>query len=349
MNKDVWPRFATAFAIITITSFSGGCKDSQLPVVSTRPEITLPNSPDSQQGWNNLSATERLNMLSMKRYPTFPDFDRQKETTLATVQEYCKETNRTFSIKIVNSIHYANTEEFIAAVSKEEKRSYTQAEIKEIKESKIALTNSENEIYVNQDLLDKMIKDISIKNPSIVKQLEKYDLRTIYEVSALVHEFMHLYVKEMPMAFEPFPVPLASDTIIMNTLHGFRIDGKDSQGNPKYLTGGQEAMVDLAARIVAKKMGLPYYIGEYAKESDLIETLNKKAKISDEELFRNLKGESPQSGLLENWGAHRIGGFRTKSNLQNGILTLAEVALTVEGTFDFTKVEQDIRNNFSSN
>lgn len=302
-----------------------------------------------QQSWNNLPAIERLNRLLQKNYPSFSDFNRQAETTLATAQEYSKQTGYTSPDRLASAVHYVNEDEFISEFDKDGKDrgqiSLTKDQIDEYKKSTSAFTTLGGEIYINQDLIEEQIN-----NPDIIQQTGNKDIRTLLEICLQIHEINHKNTKLENISFEEFSLRLPGDPVSIKytKMNGFKIGGIGPQGNLTYLSGGNEAITDLAAfNIVNKKMGFRYLTSpKYAGGSNLIKMHNNIANVSDEEFLKHVRGDLPQSQLLEKWGSHKIETPNTRSNLRKGISTLIEIALATQGFVNFLDVEKNINNNF---
>lgn len=351
-------RFAATAAIIASGTLSTSCnQETQQPTIDSRPGISSPSVPDLQkQSWNKLPAKDRISRLLQKDYPDFSGFNRQKEVATATSQNYCEQTRCGLSPEqIARDIYYVDSNLFIQALMPEmPNKTLTPKEIDKEKATRLAITNSNGQIYINQELMDEVINDMTDNDPDTIKQLGSKDLRTAYEISILAHEITHKnkLTKKIPDNFDGFSLGLPGEPerIIFNILNGFQIEGKNPSGDAKFIVGGDEAITDRAARIIVeKKMGLPYLsIPEYIRGSILVRRLNSIADVSDDDFLSHVRGELSQSQLLEKWGAHRIGAFNTGSDLKAGILTLAEIGLAVQGIIGFQEVEQGINSDFRS-
>lgn len=345
MRKEVLGFAATA---VLIGSAAIGCRnESQIPTIENTPAVVRTVSAESPKTqWDSLPAVDRLNKLLAKDYPSFSDFARQKEVTLATAQAYCEQTDCNVpASEMAESVHYVNSSEFISKLQEELKKDLTSEEKEHEKRSRLAITNSRNEIYINLFLLDLVIKEITNSQPEIIKELGNKDLITAYEISMLAHEFTHKnFPNIQPIKFDGFSIrfPGKQDPIDFETLDRFTIEGRDSQGVPYFIDGGDEAIIDRAARIVVeKKIGLPYIsTPEYVSGSVLVRKLNGMAKISDDEFLKYVNGKLPSEDLLRKWGAHKLNKGLT--DLKTGVLVLRGIGLAVQGFISFKDAETDI-------
>jgi hypothetical protein len=328
-----------------------GCSGTQSETAESRPAISVSSNAEIQkQNWDKLSAKERLNKLVTKNYPIFTGFDHQRETTLATVQEYCNQIGDLSAEKIVSSIHYVNEDEFLNVFSKEAGGLFSQAEIKLRQKSTVGIHTKEGEIYFNQSFLDEIARNTA-NQPELITKLKKYDIETLYKMCNLAHEITHEIVKKEQISFSEFtikPYPIK-----FNAINGFVIEGKDPSGRGAYIQGAQEAVVDCAARIIIEeKMGLSYLTTpEYANGSYLVNRLNKIASISNEDFLKYIKGELRQSQLFEKWGACNFNLLdKENTNLKKGVIILSDIGRATQGApeINFQNVEQNINNNFKS-
>lgn len=346
MRKEALIRFTATAALIGSAAFSAACNNGRPSSVdSHKTSITLPVESRSQ--WDNLPATERLRRITTRDLPPVINLNRQQETKLATVQNYCSQTSSSMlPDELMPSIEFVNEDKFISQLSAELGIILNDAEIAMEKESRLAIATLDGKIYINQDLIDKMAKDMEVD-----PKLKNYDPKTVLEISTITHELVHKDKEIDSVSFKGFSLSLPGNpnAINFNKLIGFKIEGKDTQGKEYNMLGGDEAITDYAASIIAgKRTGLPFISPlKYSEGSKLIGLLNRVANISDEEFLGYVEGKMPQSQLLEKWGAHRTGKFNTGNNLKTGILTLAEVAIVTQGLANFQEVEKDINDNFA--
>jgi hypothetical protein len=340
-------RVGYAALMVGLMTVSNACaNDPKFPTSESKPGISTTISPDSEKAqWESLLAIERLNSLLAKSYPTFPDFNRQKEVTLATAQAYCEQTHcNKPPDEMARAVRYLEEDDYITMLAEEEyKRPLTKEEIKMEKESRLATTIPNGNTYINRALMETLSKE-NKGMPEVVSQLDGQDFDTLFEISIGAHEFTHRNSKKQSKKFDSFSIELtnAEGPINFDTLDKFKIKGKDSGGNPKFIVGGDEAIVDLATKIIIeKKMGLKYFSApKYILGGLLVIKLNIMANIPDEEFLNYANGKLPSEKLLKKWGAFKYDTSLT--DLKAGVLALRDIGLAVDGFITFPSAETDI-------
>lgn len=347
MLKETFVRFAATVAIVGSAAIPTACSNQPGPSLDSSNKISISQGIESNSQWHNLPALERLRRIMTKDFPPLTDFNRQQETVLATIQNYCSQTSTSASPdELISSIEFMTEDKFIPQLSKELGVILSDAEIATEKKTRLAITTSDGKIYINQDLVGKMAKDMEV-DPA----LKNYDPRTVLEMSVITHELVHKDKIADSISFKPFSATLPENPnrIDFDKLIGFEIEGEDTQGKQCYMLGGDEAITDYAASIiVGKKTGLPFVSpNKYSDGAKLVGLLNRVSNISDREFLDYVEGKIPQSKLLEKWGSHRAGRLNTGDNLKTGILTLAEIAIATQGLVNFQEVEKGITNDFT--
>lgn len=339
-NRERIARFAVAAAIIGTSAFLSACGNS-----SPKPESpTLSQTQESLDvSWDKLPARERLQRLASKDYALSPNLDRQKETVVATAEEFARLTNSS-SKNLIESVIFLNGDIFVTELSKELNTVLSPQEVEKEKQSRLAITTSDGKIFINQDLLGNAANGLLN-----LEELKDSNPRTISETDTLIHEFIHKIKRTHSTSFEAFSLRLPNnpDPINFDTVNGFKIVGKDSQGKEKYLIEGDEAITDLAAGIIAKRIGVLYFSNpQYISGAMLVKSLNQITNVSDDDFLGYVLGEKDQAQMLAKWGSHRIAGLIAESDVKTGALTLAEIAISTKGLVDYREVEKDIAENF---
>lgn len=340
---------AAVFGIVALTS-----ADCAVQPTTPSPENTLtvsraltPESPKAS--WDVLSPIVRLKKLLYKDYPNFEGFDRQKEVTLATAQAYCQQTKCNIpAIDLANAVQFLNEGAYIAKRLEDNDHPLSPEEIEDWKKTKIGMTNLKREIYINQTSMDNFVNIVINKHPYVANKLEGMDVRTAFAISLLAHEFTHLNliaVKRPPITIDVFSVSMPGmNSIKFDALEDFRFKGSDTLGTQKAITGGDEAITDLAALIiVGKKMKLPHITDpQLGRGVDLIDKLNKMAGVSDDEFLKYVRGEIPSTDLLKIYGASKIDP--TAIDLNVGIKVFSLVGFAMHKAISFENAENEIRN-----
>ncbi len=322
---------------------------------NNRLNVTRTLTPESQKAsWDSLSPIVRLKKLLYKDYPQFEGFDRQKEVVIATAQAYCSVTKCIVSAQdLSSSVQYLEPAEFIINLQEKFKSSVmTPEEARFEIETRLAVTTYDKEkILVNQKLLKEIIEYKKSEDPNLIARLGYEDLETAFEISMLIHEFTHKNTIRNRNKFDGFSMkfPNKTDAVSFDILDEFIIEGSDSTKRPFYIMGGEEAIIDLAARMISeKRMGLKYisFDSSYETGADLIEYINSIAEMPDEEYLNYVRGNLQPSKYIEKIGSFRKKGWEKSTNFKKGVLTLAEIGIAVDGIFNIKKTEESIKSSF---
>lgn len=347
-------RWISVAATLAVVALSNGCskevQDSASPVVPTRPTISTV-IPESTRGiitegnWTSLTSQERISKLELKSYPDIPNFDPREELKLATAQFYCQVTKcNTSPEDIANNIFFVTPSRFLEEAQKDIGRKYTKEETEKELNTRPEMVNKDKQSFINIELYDKIVQELEKYNPDVVRQLGSRDFKTVLEKSLFIHIFSHMNQTEESYFFDGFSMTLPSrDGLIkvpsIDKLDGFTFEGVREDGSPFFINGANEAITERVSVIVGRKIDYISFATGYNDGALLVDMLNKKSGISDQEFLEYANGARSMDELFTRWGS-----VKNPSNPDKkaAILALASIGLYVDGIFSFDSAKQSL-------
>lgn len=338
-------KWIAAGAVITILTVGGACikesKQDVSPVVppgSVRTILPAETLTPVEEGWARLTPQERISKLEPKSYPDIPNFDSREELKLATAQFYCEETNCAKDPKeMADNIFFVSPDRFLEEAQKDVGRKYTQEEKESALNTRLEIMNKHHQSFINVDSYERNIKKLMENNPEVVSQLEPRDFKTVVEKSLFLHIYAHMNQTEEIYTFDGFSMTLPSkDGPIkvpnIDKLNGFTFEGVRKDGSPVFINGAKEAITEQTAIIIGRETGYVSFGHRLHEGALLVDMLNKRSGITDEEFLEYANGARSLDDLFSRWGA-----IKNPSNPDKkaAILALAAIGLYVDGIFSF--------------
>lgn len=350
MKVEKWVSAGAAFTIIT---FGAGCtKESGQDVSTITPpgvvKTVIPAETRIKilgEDWVRLTPQERISKLEFKSYPDIPNFDPREELKLSTAQFYCEATKCKISPEeMANNISFVAPSRFLEEAQKDVGRNYTQEEIEFTLNTRLEMVNKDNKSFINVDFYKRTLKELREHNPEAVRQLEPRDFETVVEKSLFIHIYSHMNQTEEMYSFDRFSLVIPSkDGPIkipsINRLNGFTFEGVREDGSPVFINGAKEAITERTSVIIGRKTSYISFASGYNDGAILVDMLNKKSGISDEEFLEYANGTRSIDELLGRWGAIKN---PSKPDKKAAILALGSIGLYVDGIFSFDSAKESI-------
>lgn len=336
--------FRTLASAAMIGAFSVGCSDESRQAIATPAPSPIgrtigvdgtPVRGIKEADWAKLSAFERIQRLEFKQYPTIEGFSATNELKLASAQFYCQETKCEMTPgEMANNIFFVSPFQFIEEAQKDVGREYTQQEIENQLNTRVEMVDKDNKSFINIELYNKTLKLLRAQNPEIVKQLGLRDFDTVVEKSLFLHICSHMNQTKEQYSFNPFSLVLPSKNgpikvPKVDKLDGFTFVGIREDGSPAVINGAREAITERSAINIGKKAGDYLPIGRrYSDGALLIDMLNKRSGITNQEFLEYANGTRTIRELLRKWGS-----IKNPSNPdeKGAVRELAMVGLYVDG------------------
>lgn len=329
MDERDYNRIKNTLIVLTIAGLSkafiaGRIERFQAPGI---PEAIATSIITPEIEWSSLPALEKINRLEFKQYPLIPDFNPRNELISSVAQFYCEQTVcQKKADDMARNVFFVDPNELIPQLEKENDRKYTEDEKENERKTRLEITRENGNAYVNSELFNNIVETVKTNNPELLKQLKGRDLETFLLKSLLFHTYSHVNESHKTNEFEPFSLSLSYEPglISFGKLVGFKFYGQKKDGTPAYLIGASEAATELAAIIIGTKTSGYISINrDYEGGADFIQTLNRKAGVSNAEFLEYYHGNKPINDLLRRWSS--------KGNEKDSVMALATIALRVDG------------------
>lgn len=335
---------AAAALMVGILALSG-CKSEGVGFQTPLPAKTE-QAISAESLWQNISARERINSLELKQYPPIPNFDSSKELRSATAQFYLETTRYKINPdEMAANIFFVSPPRFLEEAQKDAGRQFSKEEIDDTLNFRLEMINTTtNQSFINIDLYKKILELLKTHNPEVVKQLGIRDFDTVVEKSLYLHIFSHMTQTEEMYSFDGFSLKGGNLNVpSVDKLIGFTFQGVREDGSPFFINGAKEAITERTAIIVGKKSGDYISFGSfYSDGAILIDMLNEKSGINDEEFIEYAKGIRPIDELFERWGSIKN---RANPDKKAAIMALATIGLYVDGVLgSYDEVKNGVEN-----
>ncbi|MBI2327426.1 hypothetical protein HYU92_03820 [Candidatus Curtissbacteria bacterium] len=327
----------------TGAALSAACQDQPQPRALSQNEPN-PQTPLTWESWQQMSASERLNIIQNKSlrpsaYQELPSMEPLRELAQAVAQVYCQEIDCVKSPEqLAQSVFFLNGKEFSTQYNREIIESGgSPLEQGKQKFFYAITTNDKRRILINTELIDAEVENLRDKNPILPPKLATIDLRTIFYKSTLIHEFTHADTPDFIYPVEPYQVLLPNGPATIDHLQGFTLVGKDSSGKTIYINGSNEAITEAISTYAGSADGSIYLsLGyRFGSAADMIIELCEIAGVSRKDL-KNIRTEHDLDQLLSKWGSIKNSGNPDK---KAALRALTAIGIFVNGIITYEQAQ----------
>lgn len=306
--------------------------DQSRRTVASPTPIIAPKPAKEQLGdaWKALAPTTRIDLLERKAQPA--GLDARRELALATAQFNCGQRTCAMTAEaLAENVRFISSNQFVREAQKAQP-GMPDEEVARFRTRMYEFVHPEtNEIFFNTELFETVVRAAG-ERPGSKERYNGRDLVTLVEKATLFHAYGHVSESNTPISLSrPIPVSTQEQKLFIVGFQGLYPIISDEAGNQQLLNGTNEAAVEAAASILTSRTGMYVPVSNiYPDGARIINSLNQKSGISQDEFLKIQKGELALDTLLHKWGSIKN---KQTPDLEAAILALAIIGLRVGETF----------------